>query len=144
MRRIAGVFALVTVISGCADKAEPAYQMCLALEGQGDLQGAIDSCTAVIQVDPPSKFRQPAGAKILDLKARLDAQEAAKKKAADEAAQAKAAHDEKCSDWCFIGGLGVGRHCEGKGLRGKKYCGEYEDHYAGTGDIERHCYCIDD
>lgn len=70
---------------GCADKAQPKYDECVALEGKADLKGAVAACEAAVAASPESKAGKAAADKLTTLKAAIKKQEdeaAAKAKAA--------------------------------------------------------------
>jgi hypothetical protein len=79
------LIAVVLGITGCADKAQPKYDECVALEAKGDLKGAVAACEAPVAPTPASKAGKAAGDKVTTLKAKLKAQEV------EAAAKAKAA-----------------------------------------------------
>lgn len=79
-RTVAAIAACLIGTLGCADKAKPDFDKCVALEGRGELDEAVSACRAAGQADPASKAGAAASAKIPTLEAAV-----VKKKGAAEA-----------------------------------------------------------
>ncbi len=46
------VSTALALLAGCADKAKPDFDKCVAADTAGDLAGAVTACTAAIKADP--------------------------------------------------------------------------------------------
>jgi hypothetical protein len=84
-RRLLVVLVMGGVGGGCTDKAAADYAQCVQSDSAGDLSGAWTACQSAVQADPNSTSGKAAAAKLVDLRPRLDKQNA------DLAAQAQAA-----------------------------------------------------
>jgi len=80
MKRIVSkvaVTALLVLLSGCTDKAQPFFDTCVQAETAGDLTGAVKTCTDAVGADPNSKSGKAATEKLVSLKERIAAKEKA-------------------------------------------------------------------
>lgn len=68
-----GVSAVVVVLWAVLadDKAQPKYDECVKLEGQGDLKGAVAACEAAVAASPESKGGKAASEKLQQLQPKL-------------------------------------------------------------------------
>jgi len=58
------VVTLFAAVSGCADKAKPKYDECVALESKWETVQARDACKAASEISPNSKFGKLAAGKL--------------------------------------------------------------------------------
>ena len=114
---MSALFGLLAV--GCADKAKPDYDRCVAADERGDVLAAATACEAAVSADPTSTSGKEAASKLTGMKPYIAKAKAEKDpkliaKAAEEAAAAKAAQDAeeaKCPRWATV--CTLGRHPDG-------------------------------
>jgi hypothetical protein len=86
----------LTMMTACADKAQPDYARCVQAETAGDLHAAWTACNDAIGADPNSTAGKAAAGKMNEMKPRYDAwKDEQAKKAAAAAAADRAASIER-------------------------------------------------
>lgn len=59
------------VLSGCADKAKPAFDLCVQADTAGNLAGAVTACTEAVGKDPKSASGKAAAERLATVTAKL-------------------------------------------------------------------------
>jgi formylglycine-generating enzyme required for sulfatase activity len=109
------------VAPACADKAKPAFDLCLQAEAKGDLPGALKACSDAVGADSNSASGKAAAERLTTLKSQDEASkagEAARQKAKDTARQG--ADDAACVMWmlsCTVGRFPDGSERKDQSIR---------------------------
>ena len=114
MKRLIAVFALVACTD---DKASPDYDKCLTLETKGQHDQARAACSAAVNADPRSNSGVAAAAKMVEIDAKMKAENAK----VIAAAASQAATDTKATE------DSVEARCKGKKWATKCMTGHRED-----------------